>query len=162
MTCISSYTKTHACQSIYLKYSHSLLQEIIIKAFLRTDCIYKNTHSEVKIRDFRKRTTFVLMCKLKSFSRVWLSETPRTIARQTPLPMEFSRPEYWSGKLFPSPGDCPNPGIEHRSPILRADSLSSEPPGKHQTVLLQNQNSSRILQSAEIPFHFLWDCHYFR
>ena len=26
--------------------------------------------------------------------------------------MGFSRPEYWSGLLFPSPGDLPNPGIE--------------------------------------------------
>ena len=28
------------------------------------------------------------------------------------------------------PGDLPNPGIEPRSPILQADSLPSEPPGK--------------------------------
>ena len=25
----------------------------------------------------------------------------------------FSRPEYWSGQLFPSPGDLPNPGLLH-------------------------------------------------
>ena len=35
--------------------------------------------------------------------------------------MEFSRPEYWSGLLFPSPEDLPNPGIEPRSPALQAD-----------------------------------------
>ena len=33
--------------------------------------------------------------------------------------MEFSRPEYWSGKLFPSAGDISNPGIELRSPALQ-------------------------------------------
>ena len=44
--------------------------------------------------------------------------------------MEFSRPEYWSGKPFPSPGDLPNPGIEPRSPALQADSLPAEPQGK--------------------------------
>ena len=32
--------------------------------------------------------------------------------------MKFSRPEYWSGQPFPSPGDLPNPGIEPRSPTL--------------------------------------------
>ena len=32
--------------------------------------------------------------------------------------MEFSRPEYWSGQPFPSPGDLPNPGIKPRSPTL--------------------------------------------
>ena len=49
--------------------------------------------------------------------------------------MEFSRPEYWSGLLFPSPGDLPNPGIKPRCPALQADalqvdSLPAEPPGK--------------------------------
>jgi len=29
-----------------------------------------------------------------------------------------------------SPGNLPNPGIEIRSPVLQADSLPSEPPGK--------------------------------
>ena len=41
--------------------------------------------------------------------------------------VEFSRPEYWSGSPFPSPGDLPNPGIEPRSPTLQADSLPAEP-----------------------------------
>ena len=44
--------------------------------------------------------------------------------------MEFSRPEYWSGKPFPSPGDLPNPGIKPRSPTLQADSLPAEPQWK--------------------------------
>ena len=46
--------------------------------------------------------------------------------RQTPLSMEFSRQEYWSGLPFPSPGDLPDPGIEPMSlvpPALQADSL---------------------------------------
>ena len=44
--------------------------------------------------------------------------------------MEFSRPVYWSGQPFPSPGDPPNPGIEPRSPALQADSLPAEPQRK--------------------------------
>ena len=31
---------------------------------------------------------------------------------------------------IPSPGDLPDPEIQHRSPALQADSLPSEPPGK--------------------------------
>ena len=50
-----------------------------------------------------------------------------TVAPQAPLSMDFSRQEYWSGLPFPSPGDRPNPGIEHGSPALQADSLPSEP-----------------------------------
>ena len=37
---------------------------------------------------------------------------------------------YWSGQMFPSPGELPNPRIEPRSPTLQADSLPFEPPGK--------------------------------
>ena len=44
--------------------------------------------------------------------------------------MEFSRPEYWSGLQFPSPGDLLNPVVKPRSPALQADTLLSEPPGK--------------------------------
>ena len=44
--------------------------------------------------------------------------------------MEFSKPEYWSGQLFPSPEDLPNPGIKPRPPTLQADSLPAEPQGK--------------------------------
>ena len=43
---------------------------------------------------------------------------------------EFSRPEYWSGYPFPSPGDLPNPGIEPQSSALQADSLPAKPQGK--------------------------------
>ena len=68
--------------------------------------------------------------KVKSLSRVQLFATPWTIAYQAPLSMEFSRQEYWSGLLFPSPGDLPDPGIEPRSPTLQADASPSEPPGK--------------------------------
>ena len=47
-----------------------------------------------------------------------------------PPSMEFSRNEYWSGLPFSSPEDLPNLGIEPGSPILQADALTSEPPGK--------------------------------
>ena len=43
-------------------------------------------------------------------------------------PMDYT--EYWSGQLFPSPGDLPNPGIEPRSSTLQADSLPAELQGK--------------------------------
>ena len=40
------------------------------------------------------------------------------------------RQEHWSGSLFPSPKDLPEPGIKQGSPALQADSLPSKPPGK--------------------------------
>jgi len=48
--------------------------------------------------------------------------------------MELSRQESWSGLLFPSPGDLPDPGIKLRSSAMQADSLPSEPSGKHQEI----------------------------
>ena len=67
---------------------------------------------------------------MNSLRFVQLFATPWTVACQSPLSMGFSRQAYWSGLPFPSPGDLPNPGIEPRSPVLQADTLSSEPPGK--------------------------------
>ena len=53
--------------------------------------------------------------------------TPWTVACQAPLPVGFSRQEYWSGwLLFLSPGDLPNPGIEPGSPALAGGSEPSE------------------------------------
>ena len=56
---------------------------------------------------------------------VWLFVTPWTVQS-----MEFSRPEYWSGSLFHSPGDLPYPGSELSSPALQVNSLPAESQGK--------------------------------
>ena len=46
--------------------------------------------------------------------------SPWTVARQASLSVGFSRQEYWSGLLFPSPEDLFHPGIKSGSPILQA------------------------------------------
>ena len=58
---------------------------------------------------------------LSHFSCVRLFVTPWTVAHQASLSMEFSRQEYWSVLLCPSPGDISNPGIQKplKSRILR-------------------------------------------
>ena len=68
--------------------------------------------------------------KVKSLSRVRLFATPWTVAHQASPSMGFSRQKYWSGLLFPSLGDLPEPGIEPRSSALQVDGLTSEPPGR--------------------------------
>ena len=67
--------------------------------------------------------------RVKSLSCVRLFATPWTIAYQASPSMGFFRQEYWSGVPFLSPGDLPDPGIEPGCPRLKADALSSEPPG---------------------------------
>ena len=66
-------------------------------------------------------------------SGVLFFETPWTVARQAPLPMEFSREEYWSGLPFPAAGDLPDPGIQPASllsPALASGFFTTAPPGK--------------------------------
>ena len=55
-----------------------------------------------------------LMCVL---SRVQLFVTLWTVACQAPQAplLGLFRREYWSGLIFPTPGDLPNPGIEPTS-----------------------------------------------
>ena len=55
-----------------------------------------------------------------------------TITHQDPLSMEFFRQDYWRGLPFPTPGDLPNPGIEHThlaSPALAGRFFTTAPPG---------------------------------
>ena len=58
---------------------------------------------------------------------------------QAPPSLGFSRQEYWSGLPFPSPGDLSNPGIKPGSPVLQADALPSEPPGKSRVHIRAGQ-----------------------
>ena len=60
--------------------------------------------------------------------------TPWTASCQAPLSMEFSRQEYWSGLLFPSPGHLPNPAIKPASPTLAGSFFAIEPRGKLMSV----------------------------
>ena len=45
-------------------------------------------------------------------SHVQLFATLWTVVCQAPVSMGSSRQEYWSGVLFPSPGDLLDPGAE--------------------------------------------------
>ena len=70
-------------------------------------------------RTFRQVYKIILF--LQSGNAPLLSATPWTVAHQPPLPMGFSRPEFWSGLPCLPPGDLPDPGIEPASPTLSAD-----------------------------------------
>ena len=67
--------------------------------------------------------------------------------------MEFSRPEYWSGLPFPSPGNLPNPGIEPRSSALQVDSLPAKPQGKPKNI---GVGSLSLLQQIFLTQELNW------
>ena len=64
------------------------------------------------------QTALVSWPESESVSHVQLFATPWTVTCQTPLSMEFSRQEYWSGLPFPSAGDLHNTGTEPGSPLI--------------------------------------------
>ena len=94
------------------------------------------------------------MCA-QPLNRVQFLTTPRAVARQAPLSMEFSRQEYWSELPFPSPGDLPDPGIDpdsSKSPVLASRFFTTEPPGKPVVSVLPSQNSGiRCIKVAASP-----------
>ena len=85
---------------------------------------------------FRKKKKIVKACVhvcevasvvSSSFAAPW------TVAHQAPLSMGVSRQECWSGLPFPPPGDLPNPGMEHSSPMspaLVGVFFTTVPPGR--------------------------------
>ena len=92
---------------------------------------------ETQSREREREVRLLLSC-VQFFAIPW------TVASQAPPSMEFSRQEYWSGLLFPSPGDLPNPGFEPGSPTLQADTLPSEPERERER---ENQNGSLSIRA---------------
>ena len=77
--------------------------------------------------------TGMLSCSIMSDSAA-----PWTVDCQNPLPMKFSRQEYWSGVPFPIPEDLPNPGIEPMSiapPALASGFFTTSTTGKPSVLL---------------------------
>ena len=67
-----------------------------------------------------------------SLSQVQLFANPWTVACQAPLSMGLSRQEYWSGSLFPPPGDLPDPEMKPKfpaSPALAGRFFTTKPVG---------------------------------
>ena len=82
--------------------------------------------------------------------------TPWTVAHQAPLTMKFSRQEYWSGLLFPSPGHLPDPGIgplSFASPALAGRCFTPAPPGKLNHSCFHYHHSLALLNNVSEKTH---------
>ena len=94
------------------------LFHLILQMFVKSQRLYFNIFLCIKSLG----NAMLLLCfwshlcahnpVLSHFSRVQLFATLWTVAHQAPLPMGFSRQEYWRGLPCPPPGDLPDPGIE--------------------------------------------------
>ena len=82
-------------------------------------------------------------CRL---SRGRLFATPWTVACQAPLPMGFSRQDYWGGWPCPPPGDVPDPASDgtHFTCIGRRvlGSLPLAPPGSSWRLRVKGSESA--------------------
>ena len=85
-------------------------------------------NSVYKLSKFQKETSTNL--QLLDDLLVLVAQSCLTVVRKFPLSVEFSRPEFWRGLTFYSPGGLPDPGIEPKSPTWQADSFPSEPAEK--------------------------------
>ena len=70
--------------------------------------------------------------------------TPWTIAHQASLSLGFPREEYWSGLLFPSPGDLPDP--ESKPVCPESKFFTIEPSGSPN---YQNSSDQIMLEHKE-------------
>ena len=60
--------------------------------------------------------------------------------------MGFSRQEYWSGLLFPSPEDLPDSGIEPSLPHCRQTLYHLSHQGSPKRILVSSKNSKRTVK----------------
>ena len=65
--------------------------------WIKEFCVPHGTTLGIMIRINLNISVIVGMCILSCFSSVQLLTTLWTVAHQAPLPMGFSRQEYWSG-----------------------------------------------------------------
>ena len=97
--------------------SQSFLQRNRTNQMLVYVCIHTHTHTHTHMH---------ICCFLVTQSCPTLV-TAWTVACQACLSIGFPRQEYWSGLLFPPPGNLPDPGTKFSSPALQVDSLPAEP-----------------------------------
>ena len=71
---------------------------------------------------FKKHSVHAQLCQLFC--------NPLDYSCQAPLSIIFFRQEYWSGLLFPHPGDLINAGTEPISPALQAECLQLSHQGR--------------------------------
>ena len=136
-----------------------------VSIFLSMSIIYKE-RINLFILIIRQTQKSLVFNKHLDVGMIWLSSQVRFF--KTPWAIqsvEFSRPEYWRGLLFPSLGDLPESGIiDPRSPALQAGFLPAEPPGNPkitevgnlsllQGIFLTQDLNRGLLHCKQILYH---------
>ena len=114
----------YSCRHIFVSHSHDLKKTFLQRIYTYGQYTHEKglnvshlwnayqNHSEISLHNHFLPFSCYIMSK--SFM------TPCTVTLQASLSVKFSRPEYWSGLPFPSPGDLPDPGMEPKSAARQA------------------------------------------
>ena len=90
-------------------------------------------------------------------SHVWLFAIPWAIARQAPLSMGSSRPEYWSGLPFSSPRDLSDPGIKPESPASPVLQMDSYPSATREALVIRRVFFFSVYKMLHFDFMQLYE-----
>ena len=123
-----------------------LLMSTLSLQVIETNSNWLNKWQKYQINSFKEGMYYY--SHVCVFSHVQLLVTPWTVGNLVPLYMEFSRQEYWSGLLFPTPGDLPDAGIKPMSltfPTLEGRFFTIARPGKLNSLMksLETESSDR-------------------
>ena len=118
--------------------------------FIFIICIYSRNWEEDELQEDqpekeRKVFSFTL------FVLSW-SATFWTVVKPSSSVYGFARQECWSGLLFSSPGDLPDPGMEPASPSLAGRLFTTEPPEKSCFPLIEPQFSRAARKQLQFFF----------
>jgi len=113
--------------------------------------------------DTTERLSTALLLMLNHFSRLWLCDPMDCNTPGSFVPGDSPDKNTRVGCHALLQGNLPNPGIEPRSPVLQADCLLSEPPGKPKNAgvgslfllqrnLLTQQSNWGLLLCRQIPY----------
>ena len=106
--------------------------------------VKRNKIPRIKLRAKKRKTNIWY----HFWNEAEVSQSCLTLCDPVNCTREFSRPEHWSGKQFPSPGDLPNPGREPRSPALHVDALPATREAHHFCVD-SKKNTNELIYKIE-------------
>ena len=125
--------------------------------FQRNSCNFQTSQTIVNI-NFRQNVPFnffpILLWR-KWKVNVWVAQSCLTLCDPVDYSLSGSsvhgilQAKHWSGLLFPSPRDLPDPRINPRSSALQTGPLPSEPPGN----LKVKKDISLEWLAANLPQH---------
>ena len=120
--------------------------------FIFIICIYSRNWEEDELQENqpeKERKVFSFTLFVLSWSD---SATLWAVAKPSSSVYGFARQECWSGLLFSSPEDLPDPGTEPASPSLAGRWFTTEPPEKSCFPLIEPQFS----RAARKQFQFFF------